>query len=1042
VSAPKKRIAILGGGMSSLVTAFELTSLPDWRDRYTITVYQQGWRLGGKGASGRDADRCNRNEEHGLHLIFGCYENVFRVLRGCYAELVREPDELPWGVDDALKPHHSVVMFEHVNEEWERWDLDLPPGEGVPGVGDPLHLSPLTYVLLLIRWARQQAERWPEAVLAGQPILHEWWRGFGWGVDALLSALRRMMSAAASRMLRPISHLRQAETLLEALAMGGMVEAEQVPLERLDKVRHHVDLFHGWAQLQGDLTTGLRRLRIMIDFALAVSKGLIADRVIFPRENWFAIDRYDLRDWLRRHGASEDTCASPLVKGLYDSVFSPPALAAGTILHALYRASHYKGAVLYRMQAGMGDTIFAPLYRVLRDRGVEFRFFHRVERLELSPDRERIARVVMHRQAELAGHTYEPLVLVEGVYSWPNKPRWAQLRSGPPRDTDFEDWWGTWQGQEWTLEEGRHFDLLVLGISIGAFPAICRELIENRSKPAFGDMVRGIRTTQTQGVQLWLRATLEELGWTGGEAPVVIPYADPLNTWADMSQLNARENFPAGRVNAQLYLCAALADAGPSPARPSPGHVARERERVFEIGRRWLENHSTAVWPRSGDAGFDWGNLVDLEGGQGVERLRAQYIVATSNPSDRYVWPVPGSTARRLPADRSGYKNLYLTGDWTLTSVSAGCLEGAAMAGIQTARAIDGRVPRAIYDWLPEGEEVPALFGEPGPRYVVRDGELLAPPPVDLTVKLQTFLVPASFVRLKALCDEQLNFAGKTTYRPLGPFVVFYAADMLNIVPAGSIPELDFGVWLPVVAMENGLPRRLLTYTPYVWVDNSPALVGGRTIFGFPKHVGVLRMPLRRGGPGAFTIDTWIVVQEGGRAQSLRLLEIAMDGEDTGTEPPSLWTRTVDAVAHHGHLVSDLLGEVGERVLPAWQNVVDLFERSVGMPMVFLKQFRAADGTDGACYQAILEAPVVVTGAVKGGPILRTYSVTLLECFSHRIAETLGLRGVERRQDAEGRWYGGVKSIATTWMEFAATVRPGVVGVGGVISREEGSRVA
>ena len=49
----KKKIAILGGGLASLTTAFALTSQRDWRSRYEITVYQMGWRLGGKGASGR-----------------------------------------------------------------------------------------------------------------------------------------------------------------------------------------------------------------------------------------------------------------------------------------------------------------------------------------------------------------------------------------------------------------------------------------------------------------------------------------------------------------------------------------------------------------------------------------------------------------------------------------------------------------------------------------------------------------------------------------------------------------------------------------------------------------------------------------------------------------------------------------------------------------------------------------------------------------------------------------------------------------------------
>jgi uncharacterized protein with NAD-binding domain and iron-sulfur cluster len=63
----REKIVILGGGMAALTTAFELTNAKDWQERFeSITVYQLGWRLGGKGASGRGPHA--RIEEHGLHL--------------------------------------------------------------------------------------------------------------------------------------------------------------------------------------------------------------------------------------------------------------------------------------------------------------------------------------------------------------------------------------------------------------------------------------------------------------------------------------------------------------------------------------------------------------------------------------------------------------------------------------------------------------------------------------------------------------------------------------------------------------------------------------------------------------------------------------------------------------------------------------------------------------------------------------------------------------------------------------------------------------
>src|SRR5215468_4449692 len=91
-SAAPARVAIVGGGCAALAAAFEL-SRPELGGRYAITVYQQGWRLGGKGASGRGP--AGRVEEHGLHVWMGWYENAFRLLRACYGELAAAPGAWP-----------------------------------------------------------------------------------------------------------------------------------------------------------------------------------------------------------------------------------------------------------------------------------------------------------------------------------------------------------------------------------------------------------------------------------------------------------------------------------------------------------------------------------------------------------------------------------------------------------------------------------------------------------------------------------------------------------------------------------------------------------------------------------------------------------------------------------------------------------------------------------------------------------------------------------------------------------------------------------
>ena len=66
-----QKIAILGGGVGSMTAAYALTSEPGWRDRYEVTVYQVGWRLGGKGTTGRNPLAGDRIQEHGLHVWLG-----------------------------------------------------------------------------------------------------------------------------------------------------------------------------------------------------------------------------------------------------------------------------------------------------------------------------------------------------------------------------------------------------------------------------------------------------------------------------------------------------------------------------------------------------------------------------------------------------------------------------------------------------------------------------------------------------------------------------------------------------------------------------------------------------------------------------------------------------------------------------------------------------------------------------------------------------------------------------------------------------------
>ena len=132
----KKKIALLGGGMASITAAFELTRHPGWQDQYEVSVYTAGFRLGGKGASGRNRRAADRIEEHGLHILSGSYDNTFAVLRRCYAELGRPPGSPLSTVEEALERVRRGTATGESLESCEVCGRGIPRGrrEAIAGV--------------------------------------------------------------------------------------------------------------------------------------------------------------------------------------------------------------------------------------------------------------------------------------------------------------------------------------------------------------------------------------------------------------------------------------------------------------------------------------------------------------------------------------------------------------------------------------------------------------------------------------------------------------------------------------------------------------------------------------------------------------------------------------------------------------------------------------------------------------------------------------------------------------------------------------------
>ena len=710
INQQPKKIAILGGGMGALTTAFELTNQANWRNEYQITLYQVGWRLGGKGASGRNLNSNARIEEHGLHIFMGMYENTFRLLRQCYDELGRNYDSPLATWSDAFKPHSFVAFPEQINDnQWSLWAHDFPRNDLLPGDG---HNFPTVsgYVEILIGFMIDQLKK--AAYLSTELFDHDEHSSVSAILPPwLLSVLDQAhILVSCSEFPPAVNCLYLAHQLVKALPL----ESQTQQMEQHQAILWLLQQFRDWLEdtLSGIMETHqkFRRLYVMVDLATAAIRGIIVDRLIL--DGFDLADEYDFQEWLRKHGALDTSVNAPVVRGMYDLVFgyeqgdvNRPSLAAGSALRNLLRCAFcYRGTFFWKMQAGMGDTIFAPLYEVLKRRGVVFKFFHSVKNLGLSEDKASIKTIQIGRQATLRLDEYDPLVTIKGLPCWPSAPLYEQLVEGDTLKTqaiNLESSWTSWHDQEdITLQSGEDFDEVILGIPLGALGHICPELIAARED--WQMMLDQVKTVQTQALQVWLKPNLSELGWRMPSA-VVDAYIHPLNTWADMSHLSDVEDWPKGQVPGHIaYFCGPLADAEVIPNFGEIDFPKQEDDRVKAIAKQWFERNTAPLWPKimcsQGPERVNWDLLLGPEQEIDSERFDCQFWKANIEPSDRYVMSTKGSTKYRLQPDQSGFNNLYLAGDWTRNPLNLGCIEATVMSGMKVSQAISGYPAKILGD--------------------------------------------------------------------------------------------------------------------------------------------------------------------------------------------------------------------------------------------------------------------------------------------------------------------------------------------------------
>jgi uncharacterized protein with NAD-binding domain and iron-sulfur cluster len=718
----KKKVAILGSGMAALTTAYELSSYENWQDHYEITIYQMGWRLGGKTATGRGPNQ--RIQEHGIHIAQGWYENAFRLIEDSYkeCELHNLMPNNPFKTWKEAFDQENTTLLTHYDPKKGKWikkNIVFPANEYTPGQGGPLPFSAIAkkgiqmVIEMIFGINPSQESLLKHAPESAHDIHsaehHSWWENLK---DKFLAFTGNVVKHEANSMLDYVSEL-----------LHNMSNSSD-PAER---AKHHsaineiLDKTSSWLRkLIAAITNDseyIYWLSVFAEFGIVNIKGTLAD-VYDPdthEMDYEKINHLDYREWLKSHGASELLLSSAMVRFLYTGTFhnltgptQQGSLAAGVGLHFLTLSMGYKGSFVWKFKAGTADTMITPIYLVLKNRGVKFKFFHKVEQVHYSNSGS-IEKVSIAEQVTLKNGTYNPTYEFKGIEVWPGEPLYDQivdeqaekLKAG---DYDLEEAWCGWKNVgHHTLEKGRDFDYVVLGIPIdvlGGNEGICKEIIANNE--AWNKMYAHVKSIPTMSMQLWIKPTLKELGmnlkdwgFPEGSLPNLVTYADPQYSYIDMSQVMPHEDWtPENQPSVLIYYTGSFLDPEVVPPYSDHQYPHQQKERVMRISEQWLRdkmgwffpNATTLEYPEGMkfDVIYDFGKNATTDYGI----LQTQFFRANVNPTDRYTLSLPGTNKYRLKAHETGFDNLVITGDWINFGVNVGYYEGAIIAGLQAGQAI------------------------------------------------------------------------------------------------------------------------------------------------------------------------------------------------------------------------------------------------------------------------------------------------------------------------------------------------------------------
>jgi len=312
---------------------------------------------------------------------------------------------------------------------------------------------------------------------------------------------------------------------------------------------------------------------------------------------------------------------------------------------------------------------------------------------------------------------------------------------------------------------------------------------------------------------------------------------------------------------------------------------------------------------------------------------------------------------------------------------------------------------------------------------------------------VSVFLFQAYQSRLDEIVQRYLTEPSGRSWRFLaaGNWVALVVAHMRHLQsadpqdkPKGFVSQHEVSIWVPIWDVRGD---RAAWYLPYVFTDSSGAMVAGREVYGYPKALAWFDS---RSDDYLEELKVYVQGVRSAGEEYRPMLALQLKHDDVGASEKSFQSLGEALTLHH--IQSEGLRPLSVKSDPPRPKLVltppgaqpptvtqppkrpprfvpristppssvdpDMFLRRLteDAPLIFLKQFRDALHPEKACYQALVEAHIVVEP--ERGRRLRgidrlpdlvaregTWRFTLPKLADLSLGEDLGLIGDPREPD-------------------------------------------